>query len=161
MEPASDVHGAPLPLRARLARSGLLPLIPIFAWNAALAPSLPASFAEDTAVPGVVLAAELVGRLLVFVGSTVLVLGLETRWQKRGCAVFVVGSLVYALSWLPPLLDPSPSWLWLLPYVLPVSWLVGLGLMARSGGYIVYAVLFVFAHTTHGLYALGALMAAR
>jgi len=161
MEPEAFVDGARLPLRSRLARSGLLPLLPILAWNAALASSLPATFADDAAVPAVVLAAELVGRLCVFALSAVLVLGLETPWQKRGCAVFVVGSLAYALSWLPPLLDPAPSWLWLLPYVLPLSWLVGLGLMARSGGYLALAVLFVIAHATHGLYAVGAMMTVR
>ncbi len=153
-----DSGGATLAFRERITKSALLPLVPILAWNAALASRLPPAFFDDQAVPEVVLAAELAGRLFVFGLASVLVLGLKTPWQRRGLALFVVGAVVYALSWLVPLFDPLPSWLWILPYALPILWLFGLGLMARSGGYLVGATLFSVAHVTHGVCALAARM---
>lgn len=151
-------EGSLISTRERITKSALLPLVPILAWNAALASRLPPAFFDDHAVPEVVLAAELAGRLFVFGLASVLVLGLKAPWQRRGLALFVVGAVVYALSWLVPLFDPLPSWLWILPYALPILWLFGLGLMARSGGYLVGATLFSVAHVTHGVCALAARM---
>lgn len=150
--------GSPISTRERIAKSAVLALVPILAWNAVLAPHLPPAFFDDHAVPGVVLAAELAGRVFIFGLAIVLLLGLKTPWQRRGLSLFVVGAVAYALSWLSPLLDPLPSWLWILPYALPIVWLFGLGLMARSGAYLVGATLFSIAHVAHGAYAIRAML---
>ncbi|MCA9704654.1 MAG: hypothetical protein KDK70_02255 [Myxococcales bacterium] len=149
--PADEVR---ISLRRRLAANGLWPLLPILAWNAVLAPRLPPGFSDDGVVPTAVLVVEALGRAFVFIGPAFLVLGLRGRWRRRGLALLLLGTLIYFASWLPPLLDPTPSWWWLGPYVLPGVWLVGLGAMGCSPPYVVGALTFVVAHATHGVWVL-------
>ncbi len=144
------------PLVERVPRSALWPIVPLLAFNAWFASRLPPLFSDDRAVPAVVLVAEAIGRGFVFVAPAFITLGLATRWQRRGLALFAFGSVVYTLSWLPLLSASSPAWWWWLPYGLPSLWLLGLGLMGRSGAYIAGATLFALAHGTHGLFALAA-----
>lgn len=148
--------GQPRPWRARLRRSGAWLLVPILAWNIALASRLPPLFTDDATVPAGLLLIESAGRAFAFGASFFLVIGLGRLAQRRGLVLFVVGGLAYFASWLLPLGDPTPSWLWLGPYLLPAAWLVGLGLMARSGGFVVGSLVFVAAHVGHGIFTLAA-----
>lgn len=148
--------GVAVGTRTRLTHSGVWLLLPILGWNVALAPRLPGFFSDDRGVPGALLIAEALGRVFVFAMPIVLTVGFRHRWQRRGLALFSVGTFGYLLSWLPILLGWPPSWLWVLPYVLPIGWLLGLGLMARSGGYLVGSTLFALAHAAHGVIVVAA-----
>ena len=152
--PPPPARGARATMWSRIRRCGLWPLLPILAWNLAFAGRLPPLFADDRAIPALILGVEMVGRVVVFGAPIVLVLGVESAWRRRGLVLHVGGVLIYLASWVPPLVDPTPSWLWLGPFVTPALWLAGLGLMARSRAYLVGAALFVLAHATHGALAL-------
>ena len=67
--------------------------------------------------------------------------------------IFVLGTIAYFASWIPPLLELGPRWTWLGPYVLPALSFTGLGLWARSPAYVVGAAAFVLAHAAHGVLA--------
>ena len=149
---ATQTHS--LGWRERARRSGFGPLIPILAWNLVFASRLPPLFTADAGVPPSVLTLELLGRVFVFVLPVVLVLDLDGPRGRGGLALYVIGALAYFASWLPPLLDPRPTWLWLGPYLLPAAFFVGLGMMARSRSYILGASIFVAAHLTHGVFVL-------
>lgn len=153
------VVGARVPLCVRARRNGLWPLMPILAWNLALAPHLSPVFSDNHAIPTTVLFVEAIGRVFTFGAPLALLLeperGPAWRW---GLGLFVVGGAAYLAAWVPPLLDLTPSWLWLGPYLLPASWLVGLGLMTRSRAYIVGVVVFAVAHGIHGVLALQAVL---
>jgi hypothetical protein len=141
---------------ARILRSGAWPLVPIVVWNATLAGVAPAALADDAGLPAMLLLAEDAGRLFTLGLAPLLVLGTSHPWQRRGAALFVVGAIAYGVSWIAAFHASAESWLWLLPYVLPVLWLLGLGLWARSGSYLVGAGLFVIAHVAHGVWAVAA-----
>ncbi|WP_374270913.1 hypothetical protein [Corallococcus sp. RDP092CA] len=137
-------------LRVRIARSGLWALVPVAVWNAVLTSHLPVGVSDASAVPNALLVFEAVGRGFVFAAAALLPLGVSEPWQRLGLVVFVTGSVLYLLSWLPLLLDPTPSWWRLLPYALPFVWLLGLALMLRSRAYIAGSLPFVVAHVAHG-----------
>lgn len=137
-------------LRRRIVANGLWPLLPILAWNLVLTSRLPPAFFGGE-VPGAVALVEGLGRAVVFIGAAFLVLRPEGRVGRGGLVLLVAGTLLYFGSWLPPLLDPTPSWWWLGPYLLPVLWLVGLGALGRSPPYVVGSLVFIAAHVTHGV----------
>ncbi|MEZ4449916.1 MAG: transglutaminase domain-containing protein [Nannocystaceae bacterium] len=151
-------RGARPPLRLRLLRCGAWTLAPILAWNLALAARLPPVFSDDAAIPGALRLVEALGRVFVVGAPFALILGADDRWRRRGLVLYLVGALAYFASWLPPLLGGAPSWIWIGPWVLPALWLVGIGLMAGSGAYLVGATVFAIAHAIHGVIALGGLL---
>lgn len=140
--------------RVWLRRTAFWPLVPILAWNVALAPYLPPDFGADSAVPLSLKVVEMIGRAFAFTAPLLLTLGNERASQRWGRAVFVVATLAYFASWLPPLLDPEPRWIWLGPYVLPGLSLAALGLWARAPAYVVGVSVFTLAHVGHGTYGL-------
>lgn len=154
-------------IRCYVITCGLL-LLPILAWNFALLDRLPSAISEPElwgAIPQPLAFAENVLRFLVFAMPFFMPLLVSTRRQKVGAALFIFGTLVYSLSWVPLITLPSSSWAtsaagFLAPAYTPVLWLLGLALLGQKfswGGYYrpwMYAslsMLFLAAHFSHAI----------
>ncbi len=102
-------------------------------------------------------------RVVVMVLPFVMPLEIVTVGQRRGLLLFVVGTALYVLAWIPLMIAPesgwSTSWLgFVAPAYTPLLWLIGLGLIGRRlyvqspyrrWMYIALASGFVAFHVTH------------
>ena len=140
--------------------------VPIVVWNLALTRFLPPALASDEFsrdIPLLVMYGENTLRIAVMVLPFLMPLEVATAGQRRGMLLFVVGTIVYFLSWLPLMIMPeshwSTSWLgFVAPAYTPLVWLVGLGLIGRRfylpsafrwWMYVGLACGFVAFHVTH------------
>ena len=113
--------------------------VPIVVWNLALTRFLPPALASNEFsrdIPALVTYGENTLRVVVMVLPFLMPLEVATVGQRRGVLLFVVGTIVYFLSWVPLMVVPqspwSTSWLgFVAPAYTPLVWLVGLGLMGR------------------------------
>ena len=144
---------------------GLLTL-PILAWNVACTQYLPPPLASadfNRGIPPVVHYTEITLRMTVMVLPFLMPLDLKTAARRRGLWLFLAGTLVYVLAWIPLMVAPQSAWStsragFLAPAYTPLLWLVGLGL---TGGrlyrplpfkpwiYLLLACAFVAVHVTH------------
>lgn len=147
------------------ASCGLL-LVPALAWNLALAEHLPPAFSQAVfwdGIPSWLAITENVSRTVVIALPFFMPLEITTPMQRRGLAVFAVGTLVYFASWLPLILSPSSAWSasaagFLAPAYTPALWLLGMALVGRRlfwghvyrwWFYLAAAALFLGAHIFH------------
>jgi hypothetical protein len=70
--------------------------------------------------------------------------------------VYIIGVLVYFVSWLPPMYAPQSSWSLSIPGLFaprltPLIALLGIALIAGSRPYGLLAIIFIFFHTWHGM----------
>lgn len=125
-------------LRRYLLSCGVL-LLPILAWNIALIDRLPPAISTPAlwgAIARPLALAENFLRILVFALPFLMPLNLATRQQKRGVAIFVVGTVAYFASWVPLIVAPESAWAtsgmgFLAPAYTPALWLLGLALAGR------------------------------
>jgi len=135
--------------------NGLLLVLPLLLFNAALAGRLPPTLFGDVGVPGGLRALEHALRAAVFVGP----LWLPTRGGSRAAWwLFGVGAGVYLASWAPALVAGDGPLtrnlaVYLAPYVTPASWLLGIAWIGRSRGYGLAALALVATHAAHGWFA--------
>ena len=141
-------------------------LVPALAWNLALMDQLPpalsrATFWQD--IPVFLASVENVARAALFALPFLMPLELATPIQRRGLALFIVGTLVYFASWLALIMWPDSAWSesavgFTAPAYTPSLWLLGLALIGRRlfwGNlyrwwfYIPIAGLFLVAHIWH------------
>ncbi len=145
---------------ARRCRRQLL-LLPVFAWNAIFASRLPQSgFKSDAGVPRVILVTEQVLRIAVFLWPLFLPLRWQDRQSRAGLALFLLGLLIYFVSWLPLLYLPDTPWSrsaagLLAPAYTPLLWLIGMALVGGSWPYALLSLLFVAVHVYHNVLAHG------
>lgn len=144
---------------------GLL-LLPAMLWNVAFIDRLPpaiagAEFWRDIPVP--LALAENSLRLIVFALPFAMPLELSTPLHRRGLLVFVLGTLVYFVSWLVLMASPDSPWSrsavgFLAPAYTPALWLIGLAMLGRRlywGSYYrwwMYLLIsgsFLVAHISH------------
>ena len=91
-------------------------------------------FSRD--IPPLVAYGENTLRVVVMVLPFLMPLEVATLGQRRGVRLFVVGTIVYFLSWVPLMIVPqspwSTSWVgFVAPAYTPLLWLAGLGLIGR------------------------------
>ena len=140
--------------------------VPILVWNLALTRFLPPALASDEFsrdIPTLVTHGENTLRAVVMVLPFLMPLEVATRGQRRGVRLFVVGTIVYFLSWVPLMIVPQSSWStswvgFVAPAYTPLLWLAGLGLIGRRfyvpspfrwWMYVGLACGFVTFHVTH------------
>ena len=125
----------------------------------------PAQF--NKGIPNVLLNIESIGRILVFVMPAFFTVGISTTTQKRGLALYLAGVILYYLSYGTQNFFPESDWStsaigFAASAYTNIFWTIGLGLLGekfyfikrlryRSIFYIVPAVVFVIAHTTHAV----------
>ena len=86
-------------------------VIPLLAWNIALAPNLTLEeVISDAHSPAWLLAAENLTRIVVFAFPLLLAFQVKDRLGKTGLAIYLAGLLIYFASWVP-LVWTSPIWL--------------------------------------------------
>ena len=123
----------------------------------------PAQF--DRGISDVLLNIESIGRILVFAMPAFFSIGISTKTQKRGLALYLAGVAIYYLCYGTQNFFPNSSWSkstlgFAASAYTNIFWTIGLGLMGekfyftkrlhyRPIFYIVPAVIFVIAHTTH------------
>jgi hypothetical protein len=140
--------------------------VPILAWNVVFTRYLPPALGSDEFwrdIPPVVTHGENTFRFLVVVLPFLMPFELTTARQHRGTLVFVAGTILYFLAWVPLMLAPqspwSTSWLgFVAPAWTPLIWLTGLGLIGRRlyvpspfrwWVYVVLACAFTAFHVAH------------
>jgi hypothetical protein len=117
---------------------GLLTL-PIFVWNIVFIGFLPPALGTNEFwrdIPPFVAFGENSLRFAIFVLPFLMPLEVTTVEQRKGLMLFVLGTVLYFLSWVALMLFPqsgwSESWLgFLAPSYTPIIWLFGLGLIGR------------------------------
>ena len=95
-------------------------------------------------------------RILVFALPLLIPLQVKDIWSKAGLAVYIAGTLVYFVSWLPLILAPGSAWSTspaglLAPRLTPILSFLGIALIGGSWPYGLVATVFIFFHTWHGL----------
>jgi hypothetical protein len=154
-----------LPISSYILNCFLL-LIPILAWNAILASKLTVAYQAETFdkdIPSVVTLGENIFRSLVMFLPLLMPLNLVSRSQKLGLYIYILGMLIYFLSWTGLIVFPNSTWSmsaagFLAPAYTPLIWLVGIGLIGtqlyfnspyQGWIYILLSVIFLSFHITH------------
>jgi hypothetical protein len=149
-------------------KNGIWLTFPLLLFSLSLMTFLPNSLTPaqfNQGIPDVLLNIESIGRILVFAMPTFFSIGISTKTQKRGLALYLAGVILYFLSYgtqnFFPNSDRSTSTIGFAASAYTnIFWTIGLGLMGekfyftkrlhyRPIFYIVPAVIFVIAHTTH------------
>ena len=140
--------------------------LPILAWNVLCARYLPAPLGSsefNRDIPPLMRYGENTLRIAVMVLLFLMPLDMTTAVQRRGLWLFLAGTLVYLLAWIPLMVAPLSEWStsragFLAPAYTPLLWLIGLGLTGgRLHGplpfkpwiYVLLACAFVAVHVTH------------
>lgn len=141
-------------------------LIPILLWNVLLFPYLPEAYGPDIFwkdIPKTITYGENSLRVAVFALPAIMMLSLKTPLEKLGFRMYVIGVLIYFLSWLLLIIYPKSTWStsligFLAPAFTPIFWLIGIGLIGNKAffnfpkltfTYIGLSTLFVMFHTAH------------
>ncbi len=129
-------------------------LIPILLFNLIFAPKLTeVGYLTKQVDIGYMGTAELVLRIAIFALPLIICVDYENPKLYKYLSVFVIGTLVYFISWLliiycPGLAFTRTWWIQLAPAYLPVIWLIALALMGkRSTWFIPVSIIFVTVHT--------------
>ena len=110
------------------------------AWNVVFASKLPRGFSPEffeKDIPAFITNGENFFRLVIFVLPLLMPLQISTQSQKIGLGLYIVGTLIYFLSWVMQMYFPQSGWsmsAWgfLAPAYTPLIWLIGIGLMGSS-----------------------------
>jgi len=135
-------------------------LLPLLLWNFLLGPKITIDkILSDTHSPQWLLALENITRLVVFILPLLIPLVLNDRLSKIGLALYIAGTLIYFVSWLPLLLSPHSSWSTsaaglLAPRLTPLLPFLGIAMIGHNWIYGIISILFIFLHTWHGIYNL-------
>ena len=128
-------------------------------------PLTPALF--NKGVSDVLLNGENIVRIFVFAMPFFFTIGISTKIQKRGLALYLVGIVFYYLSYGAQILFPSSSWStsmigFTATAYINILWMVGLGLLGekfyfpahlryRPFYYVAPVIIFIIIHTTHAI----------
>ena len=141
-------------------------MVPVMVWDGLLTGSLPSAYGDpadfQAANPELALG-ETVSRWLVVLLPILMPIRLTTRRQRRGFALWVVGTAAYFASWVVVIAWPQSAWSlsaigFLAPAYLALPWLVGIGMMSdrlyvpspyRWWQYVVLSAVFVVFHVAH------------
>ena len=114
-------------------------LVPVFAWNLALASRLPDRYLPgtfDAGIPAALAVPETVLRIFVFGLPFLAPFELRSARQRRGLAIYLVGIGLYFAGWLALVVAPDSAWSrsapgFLAPAYTPAVWLFGLALLMQ------------------------------
>jgi hypothetical protein len=151
-------------------KNGIWLTFPPLLFSLSLMSVLPNALTADQfnqGIPAVLLNLESIGRILVFVMPAFFSIGISTKTQKRGLALYVTGVILYYLSYGTQNFFPTSNWSsstigFAASSYTNIFWMIGLGLLGeefyftkrlryRPIFYIVPAVVFVVSHTTHAV----------
>jgi hypothetical protein len=158
----------------RYLKNCFLLLVPILLWNLTLTGKLPPAFQPNVfwhEIPSWISTPETIFRILSMALPAFMILSFQSKQQKAGLAIYLVGTLLYFASWIVMMLYPESSWnqsavgFLALAYT-PILWLIGIGLIGRDtffkrrlhpGIYITLSLLFILFHCAHAWVVFGRL----
>jgi len=140
--------------------------IPILVWNLIFTNQLPQAFQPEVMwndIPVYITYGENILRTIVFMLTMLMPLRITTREQKIGLILYVAGTLIYFLSWLPLMYYPESNWSnhvigFMAPAYTPVFWLIGIGIVGNAfyfrlpfkrWYFISVSILFLIFHNLH------------
>ena len=132
-------------------------LLPLLAWNIIFGSKITQEqIISDAHSPAWLLGAENVFRLITFILPLFLRMKFDTNFGKIGLTVYIIGTLIYFVSWLPLILAPGSAWSTspaglLAPRLTPFLSFLGIALIGRSWPFGTIAAMFIFFHTWHGI----------
>ena len=132
-------------------------MVPLLAWNIILAPKITlVKVISDANSPIWLLAAENIVRMIVFAFPLLLPLRVQDTVSKTGLAVYLIGTLLYFITWIPLIWLPDSIWSQsavglLAPRLTPLLPFLGIALIGHSAPYAVVSALFIILHTWHGI----------
>lgn len=141
-------------------------LIPLFLWNIILVDYLPKTYSPDISwkdLPYLIAYSENIFRIIVFVFPAIMIFSLKTRLQKTGFFIYLIGLIIYFLSWTLMIVEPGSTWGqsligFMAPAYTTILFFVGIGLIGNksyfkiphlSFVYITLSIIFVVFHTLH------------
>jgi len=115
-------------------------LIPIFLWNIILVDYLPKSYSPDffwKDIPNWIGYSENILRIIVFIFPLIMIQSLKTRLQKIGFLSYLIGMILYFLSWVTMIVRPESDWSqsligFMAPAFTTIIWFVGIGLIGNK-----------------------------
>lgn len=132
-------------------------MAPLLAWNIILGPQITLDqVISDANSPTWLLAAENVTRIVVFAFPLLLPLRIQDNVSKTGLAIYLGGTLLYFVTWIPLIWMPDSFWSQsvaglLAPRLTPLLPFLGIALIGHSAPYAVLSALFITLHTWHGI----------
>jgi hypothetical protein len=132
-------------------------MVPLLVWNIVLAPKVTLEkVISDANSPPWLLAAENITRIIVFAFPLVLPLRIQDAVSKTGLVIFVIGTIIYFVTWIPLIWMPDSIWSQsavglLAPRLTPLLPFLGIALIGHSAPYAVFSALFISLHTWHGI----------
>ena len=153
-----------------IVKNGIWLIFPILLFSLSLMSRLPAALTPalfNRGIPDVLLNGENIGRILMLAVPLFFSIGISTKTQKRGLALYLAGVALYYLSYLAQIFFPDSAWSTsMVGFVAPaysnMFWIIGLGLLGekfyfparlryRPVYYIAPAVIFLIFHITHAV----------
>jgi hypothetical protein len=146
--------------------NGFLLIIPILIWNGIFYDRLPAQYQPgifEQGIHPIIKFGENILRIAIFGLPLLFMMGLSTKTQQLGLALYVSGVILYFFSWLPLMFAPESTWStsflgFTAPAYTPMLWMVGVSLLGDSFyfplvykplNYLIPAALFSVFHCTH------------
>jgi hypothetical protein len=140
--------------------------IPILIWNLILANKLPKVFQSEIFwkdIPPLISYGENISRFAIFGLMFFMPVSILTATQKKGIALYIIGSLLYFASWLMLIYFPYSVWSntifgFMAPAYTPLLWLLGIGFIGNSfyfnlaykrWMFISIAIVFILFHCSH------------
>ncbi len=141
-------------------------ILPVLLWNVVFARFLPHGFTPEVFwnnIPGYIRIPENIFRLVVMILPWNMMLEVKTSSQHAGLRLYLIGVIVYVLTWVVLMVYPMSGWSqsvygFAAPAYSPFLWLIGIGLIGQrsfvqikhiSSVYIAAAAFFIFFHTWH------------
>lgn len=147
-------------------QNGILLTIPPLIFNLIFADKLPAAFSPEIFnknIPAFITYGENFFRSIVFIFPLLMLIKLQTKSQKAGLAIYILGMAIYFLSWILLISLPENTWStslfgFLAPAYTPFIWLLGLGMIGDTlwlsipykwQYYLIPVILFLSFHLSH------------
>ena len=153
----------------KILANGYLPLTPVLLWNILLVDYLPMELRPEffnLDIPSFILWGENIFRTLIFMFPLFFVLDVKGEVGGRGLIIYMVGVLIYFMSWGALILWPDSAWSnsvlgFTAPAYTPLIWLAGLAFMTKGyyfnlsykkWHYLIPMFFFFVFHLSHALY---------
>jgi hypothetical protein len=141
-------------------------LIPLFLWNIILVDYLPKPYSPEIFwkdIPKLIGYSENILRIIVFALPVIMIFSIKTRLQKIGLGIYLVGILIYFMSWTMMIIYPQSNWStslfgFMAPAFTTLIFFIGIGLIGNKAYfkipylfliYITLSALFVIFHSLH------------
>ena len=145
-------------------------LLPVFIWNMIFANKLPEKYTDKGKwddIPKALSAVENTLRTLVFLLPVIMILNIDSDRAVVGLIIYIVGIIIYFISWAVQMLRADSSWSKSLlgtmaPAYTSLIWLNGIALIGKENFldipnfalfYFILSLVFVIAHSLHAYLA--------